>query len=119
MKTKSRLNRKVQIAFGSALLTLLIVGVLSYRSMIASSESVRWVRHTHEVMESLQDLLLSMETVESSSRGFALTGNDSYLLTYHAGTLKATSAKESVAHLTIDNLGQQRRLSDLERLMNE
>ncbi len=119
MKTKSRLNRKVQIAFGSALLTLLIVGVLSYRSMIASSESVRWVRHTHEVMESLQDLLLSMETVESSSRGFALTGNDSYLQTYHAGTLKATSAKESVAHLTIDNLGQQRRLSDLERLMNE
>jgi hypothetical protein len=45
MKTKSLLIRKMQIALGSALLTLLAVGVVSYRATLASAESDRWLRH--------------------------------------------------------------------------
>ncbi len=56
MQTTYRLNRKVQLAFGSALLTLVLVGAVSYRGLAASSESDRWVRHTHEVLAGLQDL---------------------------------------------------------------
>ncbi len=78
MKTTPRLNRKVQLAFGSALLTLLVVGAISYRGIVASSESDRRVRHTHEVLASLQDLLLAMRSIESSSRGFVLTGDEAY-----------------------------------------
>jgi hypothetical protein len=33
MTTKSLLSRKVQLAFGSAILTLLVVGAISYRGM--------------------------------------------------------------------------------------
>ena len=73
MTTKSVLSRKVQLAFGSAILTLLVVGAISYRSMVASSESDRWVWHTHDVIANLQDLLAAMLTVESSCRGYVLT----------------------------------------------
>jgi hypothetical protein len=51
------LIRKVQLAFGSAVLTLLIVGGVSDRAIAVSSESDRWVRHTHEVLETLPELL--------------------------------------------------------------
>ena len=88
MKTKSLLNRKVQLAFGSAILALLVVGAMSYRGMVVSTESDRWVRHTHEVLENLQNLLSEMRNVESSYRGFVITGNEQFLNAYH-GILKS------------------------------
>ena len=79
MKTKSLLSRKVQLAFGSAVLALLVVAAISYRGMSCPAESDRWVQHTHEVLEQLQDLPSAMQSVESSYRGFVLTGKESYL----------------------------------------
>jgi methyl-accepting chemotaxis protein len=89
MKTKSPLNRKVQLAFGSAILAILVVGGISYRGMMVSSESERWARHTHEVLENLQDLLTSMQSIESSYRGFAITGNEKYVESFHANILRS------------------------------
>jgi CHASE3 domain sensor protein len=73
------MKNKSQLALGSAILTLLVVGAISYRGMVVSRESDRWIRHTHEVIENLQDLLLAMDGVESSESGFVLTGKESYL----------------------------------------
>ena len=80
MKNKSLLNRKVQLAFGSAIVILLVVGSVSYRGMAISKESDRLVRHTHEVIENLQDLLLAVEGIETSDRGFVLTGKESPII---------------------------------------
>jgi len=41
MTTKSLLSRKMQLAFVSVILTLLVVGAISYRGMVLSSESDR------------------------------------------------------------------------------
>jgi CHASE3 domain sensor protein len=112
MKTKSLLNRKVQLAFGSAILASLLVGAVSYRSIVASSE----VRHTHEVLENLQNLVAAMQSVESSYRGFALTGNESYLESYRASILSAEHGEVTVHNLTEDNPKQQSLIPNLERL---
>ena len=82
MSRKSLLYRPVQLAFGSAILALLIMGGASYRSMVVSSESDRWVRHTHEVLEHLQNLLSAVLSVESSARWFVLTGNEEFVNEY-------------------------------------
>jgi len=116
MRAKSPLHRKVQLAFGSAIFTLLVVGAVSYRGMVVSGESERWVRHTHEVLENLQDLLLATENIESSYRGFALTGEESYLESYHAGILSAQEHAAAVRSLTVDNPEQQHQIPALERL---
>jgi signal transduction histidine kinase len=116
MKNKSPLDRKIQLAFGSAILTLLVVGVISYHAMAVSSESDRWVRHTHEVLESLQDLLSSMQDLESSSRGFVLTGKESYLETYRASISRTEQEKTIVTSLTVDNPAQRLQIPKLERL---
>jgi diguanylate cyclase (GGDEF)-like protein/PAS domain S-box-containing protein len=115
MKTKPSVSRKMQLAFGSAILVSLVVGTISIRGMIVSAERSRWVHHTDEVLENLRELLASMQSVESSYRGFTLTGNESYLVTYGANIASVARAETTVASLTADNPAQQRRIPALER----
>jgi PAS domain S-box-containing protein len=111
------LKRKVQLAFGSAIVILLVVGAVSYRGIFLSSESDRWVRHTHEVLENLQNLVVDMERIESSDRGFALTGEVGYLESYRTSVLSAGQDAAAVRILTIDNPKQLLQISALEALM--
>jgi hypothetical protein len=43
MKTKSLLNRRVQLALGAAILASLVLGAISYRSMVAEGPTTRVV----------------------------------------------------------------------------
>src|ERR1700690_4179715 len=117
MTTKSRIRRNVAVAFGFAILALLAVGVVSYRVMLISAESDFWVRHTHEVLEGTQNLNSAVQSVESSYRGFLLTGSDSYLDAYHLSISAARRDLVIIRDLTVDNPEQQRRIPVLERLM--
>jgi PAS domain S-box-containing protein len=116
MKTKSLLNRKVQGAFASAILILLVVGAVSYRGIVVSNESDRLVRHTHEVLESLKDLVLAAETVKASAGGFVLTGREPFVETYRASRARAEEDRATVRTLTADNPKQQRRILEIDRL---
>jgi PAS domain S-box-containing protein len=107
---------KIQLALGIAILALLAVGAVSYQVRVLSNESVRWVQHTHEVLENLQDLRLATETIESSYRGFALTGNESDLEPYHANVLMAKRHIAAIRNLTLDNPTQQRQIAEIEKL---
>lgn len=119
MKTESLFKRKVQLAFGFAMLTLLLMGVLSYRWMVLSDESDQWVRHTHEVLTSIQNLRLAMESLRSSSREFALTGKESDLDPFHANVIAVTQDQDAIRKLTADNPLQQNRLATLADLVAE
>jgi PAS domain S-box-containing protein len=116
MNTKSLSSRRLLLAFGSAILALLVVGAISYRGLVESRESARWVRHTHEVLESLQDLLAAMQTVESNARGYLLTGNESFLEVYRTAIDRTGKDQAIVRNLTLDNAEQQRRLDVLATL---
>jgi PAS domain S-box-containing protein len=113
METKSLVNRKLQFAIGSAVLALFVVGAVSYRSLVVSTESDLWVRHTDQVLEKLQDLLAAMQTVESNARGYLLTGDDSFLDLYRVGKAEATKDQIILRNLTADNAGQQLKLDTL------
>jgi diguanylate cyclase (GGDEF)-like protein/PAS domain S-box-containing protein len=119
VKTRSVVNRKVQFAFGAAILALIAVGTISYRAVIASSESDGRVQHTYEVLANLNRLLAVVESLESGYRGFALTGEESYLQSYRSSAENAVQAENAVRNLTMDNLGQRQRLPALERLIAE
>lgn len=115
----SFLNRKVRLAFGFAMLTLLLMGAVSYRLMVISDESGRWARHTNEVLTNIQNLLLAIERVESSSREFLLTGNESDLDLYRANVLNVERDQEAIRNLTADNPIQQSRIPELKSLAAE
>jgi diguanylate cyclase (GGDEF)-like protein/PAS domain S-box-containing protein len=116
LRGRSISSQNVQLAFASAMTVLLVTAGLAYRSSVQSVENDWWVRHTHEVVETLQDLALNMRTIESSARGFVVTGDDSYVGDYHFSIVRAAQDQELFGTLTVDNLKQQRRLPDLARL---
>ena len=116
MKAAVRLNRRMRVAFGSAILALLVMGAISFRAIRASLESYQWVQHTREVLETLSDLELSIATVESSARGFVLTGKESYLEPYRTSLIREQQDEVNLQNLTIDNPAQQRLLPALAKL---
>src|ERR1700737_5553523 len=117
MKSTSMWNRKAQLGFGAAILTLLGAGVVSYRALVVSNQSQMWVRHTDQVLEELQGLLSASQNIESSSRGFALTGDKSYFESFKGNTLREARAERSINELTADNPVQQRRPPTLKNLL--
>jgi PAS domain S-box-containing protein len=116
MKTKSLVNRKVQVAFASAILILLLVGAISYRGIVVSDKSDQWVRHSHEVLENLKDMVIATESVRANAGGFVLTGKERYLEAYRANRNTAEHDRAILHGLTVDNPEQQRRIPELERL---
>jgi diguanylate cyclase (GGDEF)-like protein/PAS domain S-box-containing protein len=124
MNSQPLSNRKVQLAFGSVILSLLVVtllllGALSYHGMVVSRESDRWVRHTHEVLEHLQDLFAGMQTAESSYRGFLITGDEQSLKPYQDNVLSSGRETKIISNLTADNPVQQKQIPSLVRLNNQ
>jgi diguanylate cyclase (GGDEF)-like protein/PAS domain S-box-containing protein len=119
MKPNPLFNRKLQLAFGSAILALVVVGAMSYRGMVESTQSDRWVRHTHEVLENLQSSLSAMQEIESSDRGFMLTGDEQFLKLYRDGILRLQQEETIIENLTVDNPERQRQISILHRLADQ
>jgi PAS domain S-box-containing protein len=116
---KTLANWKVQLAFAAAFVILLVVGALSYRTMVVSAESDRWVEHSQEVLENLRKLQFEMAAISANVRGFALTGNDAYLAPYRASKLRIAELITTVRTLTADNPEQLRRIPEIERLAAE
>jgi len=119
MKTPSQSNRNMQLAFGSAILVLLLVGAVSYRGMAISESSEHWVRHTHEVLETLQDMHSAMESLQSNCRGFVLTGDESFLRAFQSSSVRIMQYQSALRTLTADNPRQQTRVSILDSLGNQ
>lgn len=115
----SFLSRKVRLAFGFAMLTLLLMGAVSYHWMVISDESDRWVRHTHEVLVNIQDQLLDMQKIEASCLQFVLTGKESDLELHHANETRLKLDRDAFQKLTADNPVQQRRVPALAQLAAE
>jgi PAS domain S-box-containing protein len=119
MKTTSLFNWATRFSFTFAFLIVLAVSLISYRGMAEFGESAKWVLHTHEVIDSLRGVLAAMDSIESSYRGFALTGEESYVESYAASVASLERNKESIRTLTTDNAVQQQRIPSLERLASE
>jgi CHASE3 domain sensor protein len=115
----SFLSRKVRLAFGFAMLTLLLMGAVSYHWMVISDESDRWVRHTHEVLVNIQDQLLDMQKIEASCLQFVLTGKESDLELHRANETRLKLDRDAFQKLTADNPVQQRRVPALAQLAAE
>jgi PAS domain S-box-containing protein len=104
MKAKLSLIQTMQFGFGAALVILLVVGVVTYRELLASAASERWVEHTHQVLDHLASLRVATESAETASRE-AIPRLEEELRLLRA--------------LTADNPGQQRRVGLLAGLLQQ
>jgi len=110
MKTQLPVVLRVQVAFGAVMAVLLVVGIVTYRSVAASFESAQWALHTNEVLEHVANLRLRTENIENGYRDFALSGTDEFLQRSRANAPLADNELRDLRTLTEDNPRQQRRV---------
>src|SRR5437899_2711075 len=108
------LRRRVIIGFILAVLLTGLIGFLSWRSTRLAAQEADLVAHTHAVMGTLDVTVEHAIELESSARGFALTGQDLLLTHYEAARGTINQDFGTLRHLTTDNPNQQRRLEVLE-----
>ena len=108
------LRRRVIIGFILAVLLTGLIGFLSWRSARLAAQEADLVAHTHAVMGTLDVTVEHAIELETSARGFALTGQDLLLTHYEAARGTINQDFGTLRHLTTDNPNQQRRLDVLE-----
>ena len=119
MKKKPQPIRKTQSGFGAVLAVLLVVGIVSYRSLTASAETERWVQHTHEVLEHLETLISEITNVETGYWEFALSDEEAFLEPALANRSLVDQEEKTLQALTADNPYQQRQLVILRGLTEQ
>jgi PAS domain S-box-containing protein len=114
---KLKLNRNLQIGFGSAILLLVVVGIISYTTLKNLLDSNKLVAHSNEVIEKLERTLSIMKDAETGQRGYLLTGNKHFLEPYTGAYQNALNQVSEIKKLTADNIEQQINMASLKAVL--
>ncbi|SKC73406.1 sensor histidine kinase [Ohtaekwangia koreensis] len=106
------------VAFFISLVILLGIGFNFYTRLLRYNYSITWIEHTHEVLHEIRNFENYFKEIESSQRGFLLTGDSVFL---KSSDKKINSIKLSfkrLLQLTSDNPTQQKNLGNLNYLIS-
>jgi PAS domain S-box-containing protein len=107
------LQRRVLAGFAVGVGLAGMLGLVSWRNAQKAAEDAIWVEHTHEVITALEATTRHLIDMGSGARGFALTGESSFLAPYETGMRALGNDLELLRRLTADNPNQQQRLKIL------
>ena len=108
--------QKIILGFGLAVSLLVLVAVITYRSTKSFLATATTVAHSRQVLEMHEILLRHLMEAESGERGYLVTGDSLYLLSYTSSWVLIPQDFEKLKSLTLDNQVQQERLAALEPL---
>jgi PAS domain S-box-containing protein len=108
-----RLLRRT-VAIPVALLGLLAIVLVV--EILTLTGSLRQVDHTDQVITNARLALRYMIDMESSARGFELTGDERFLKTFQSAESQVPSSVDALTQLTSDNPSQQVRIRDIRQL---
>ena len=107
------IKTKLAIGFGAIVLIILILLTLAYTNFSKLSQSRAWDRHTLQVLLEANRVETALVQIQTSTRGFMLTGEESVTAVIPAEEEAARRHQANIAALTVDNPGQQQRLKRL------
>ena len=116
---KRTLQKKIGASFSAGLLILMVVSIFSVRTTLQLLESSNWVTHTHEVLSTLDELLIDMLNIETGGRGYFISGEQRYLDAYQEEMGSVEKDFKKIRELTRDNPRQQQRLDLLDPLIKK
>jgi methyl-accepting chemotaxis protein WspA len=114
------LSIKKKLALGFGAIVAIIVALLSvaYANFTSLSTAAGWDRHTLQVLLEANRIETALLQIQTSTRGFMLTGEESLTTTIAAEEQAVQRHLAAARRLTADNPGQQQRLQQLAPLMN-
>jgi methyl-accepting chemotaxis protein len=116
---KWTVGTKIGCGFGLAIISLAVIGVVTYMSTTGFIKNTEWVVHTHEVLIAQNSVLSTLINAETGQRGYVITGENSYLEPYDTAIKSIDQEMKQLRALTADNKAHQRRLDILEPLIAE
>ncbi len=114
---KWTIGTKISSGFALALVGVIVIGVVAYRSTNRLIETATWVAHTRQVLTNLERLLSAVKDAETGQRGFIITGEENYLEPYNTALGVINQTFKDIRELTKDNPNQQQRLQELDPLL--
>lgn len=93
--------------------------VIFYNNTKKVKSSSNLVAHTQEVLAESNNVLLDILNIESTSRGYILTGNVTFLKPFDNSILKISRSVEKLDSLTNENQSQQTRINSLINLIED
>ena len=107
-KFKSLLRRMIVVPMAA---TAALAGLLLWETFDLN-KSLQWVDHTDRVLDQSGHLLILLMDMESGTRGYIVTGDETFLQPYLAGTKRFDPEFQALYRLSADNPPQQQRLKD-------
>lgn len=107
------------ISLFCALLVIIGVGIVAYRTQMDVEGSRALIVHTYEVREHLQDLQLDLTRAQASASDYLLSKDESQLVNFSQNTNRISETLKLIRIMTADNARQQARLDQLEQLFQQ
>jgi CHASE3 domain sensor protein len=112
-------GKKLALGFSVPALVLLVISVAAYRTAESLIEDAQWVEHTQQVRRMIARLVADLSELESSQRGYVITGDASYLDKYAGAQATILATYEELQAATRDNSAQQQRLTAIKPLIEQ
>jgi len=112
----SSLPRKTLLGFIAALIAVVAMSVVSYRTLQTRTAGAQQMVQALEMTKALEALISALTDAESSHRGYLLIGDTSYLDPYTAALAELPGNIALIQSLAADNPAQLQRFKALERL---
>jgi len=115
--------KKLSFKTLNAILIFLIVGIFlliflfCYQSLRRIDTDEYWEIHSYQVQGNLTKLISDLENMETSQRGYVITGQESFLEPYTANLPDVSVNFQALQGLTSDNTTQQQYLSQMKPLI--
>jgi len=113
-----KIIRNLQFGVGLSLLILIASSVASYLSIQRQMDHRESLSQSRKSITAVKDVLVALLDAETGSRGYQLTGKESFLEPYNRSLSEYSKAIERAKSLHISDQKQLNRLHDLEKNVN-
>lgn len=111
------MNRRIALGFLVAMVLIASGFVISFYSYVQSGKDTDQVRHTYQVVNSLDNTLSLMKDVQAGARGFMITQDSSFLEPYQVAIASLPGQLNRLRLLVSDNNVQVQRVDKLNQLI--
>ena len=107
------------VGFAGGIAFVFVLALLGVRGAREANDAVALVEHTHVIIESLSDVSARLGEARSARRAYGLTGDITHRQTFEAAATSVPERIASIRELTRDSPTQQRRVTELEPLVDD
>ncbi|GET38568.1 PAS domain S-box protein [Microseira wollei] len=116
-KRRKKFFQRIGSGLALASVILILIGVVSSRSIVALVQTSKSAAHSHQVIEKLEHILTDITNAETGQRGYVITGEESHLEPYNQAIAHINQDIKELKHLTANHPAARRKLDILEPLI--